>query len=115
MRWRGQGWQTRRPGASEEVTIARKILRRCSLCGNFHASYLVSAHLGGRGYYWRACWKQHIRRYRMSVESTRETMTAYLRALGERGPLARYFANDVTFTVMGGGQQIQGSGAVEEF
>jgi len=51
----------------------------------------------------------------MSTEATRETMTAYLRTLGERGPLARYFANDVTFTVMGGGQQVRGPGAVEEF
>ena len=37
--------------------MTRKILRRCSLCGNFHAAYLVPEHPGGQGYYCYKCWK----------------------------------------------------------
>ena len=37
--------------------MTRKILRRCSLCGKFHAAYLVPEHEGGKGYYCYACWK----------------------------------------------------------
>jgi hypothetical protein len=37
--------------------MKREILRRCSLCGKFHASYLVSEHPGGKGYYCYTCWK----------------------------------------------------------
>lgn len=33
-----------------------KILRRCSVCGKFHASYLVLDHEGGKGYYCSSCW-----------------------------------------------------------
>lgn len=33
-----------------------KILRRCSVCGKFHASYLVPDHPGGKGYYCSSCW-----------------------------------------------------------
>jgi len=51
----------------------------------------------------------------MSVESTRETMAAYLRVLVQRGPYARYFADDVTFIVMGTGQEVKGRDAVEQF
>jgi hypothetical protein len=34
-----------------------KILRRCTVCGNFHAAYLVPEHEGGKGYYCYNCWK----------------------------------------------------------
>jgi steroid delta-isomerase-like uncharacterized protein len=51
----------------------------------------------------------------MSVEQTRATMTAYLQVLVERGPYADYFADDVTFTLMGSDQQVQGRDAVEQF
>jgi steroid delta-isomerase-like uncharacterized protein len=51
----------------------------------------------------------------MSIEITREVMTAYLRALSERGPVGRYFTDDVTFTSMGAGEPIQGRDAVEQF
>lgn len=37
--------------------MPRKILRRCSLCGKFHASYLVPNPDGGNSYYCSACWK----------------------------------------------------------
>ncbi len=33
-----------------------KILRRCSVCGKFHASYLVPEHFGRPGYLCRTCW-----------------------------------------------------------
>jgi len=51
----------------------------------------------------------------MSVESTRETLAAYLRVLVQRGPYATYFADDVTFSVMGTGQEVKGRDAVEQF
>jgi predicted ester cyclase len=51
----------------------------------------------------------------MSTQQTQETMDAYLRALVDRGPFARYFAGDVTCTVVGTGQDIQGPAAVEGF
>jgi hypothetical protein len=37
--------------------MTRKILRRCSLCGKFHAAYLVPEHPGGKGYYCCMCWR----------------------------------------------------------
>ena len=36
--------------------MSGKILRRCSVCGKFHASYLVPDHPGGKGYYCSSCW-----------------------------------------------------------
>jgi predicted ester cyclase len=51
----------------------------------------------------------------MTTESTRETMTGYLRALIERGAFSHYFTEEVTFTLMGSGQQVQGRAAVEQF
>ena len=51
----------------------------------------------------------------MSTERTRETMEAYLRTLVERGPYGKYFADDVTFSFVGSGQEVQGREAVEQF
>jgi steroid delta-isomerase-like uncharacterized protein len=50
----------------------------------------------------------------MSVETTRETMAGYVKALVERGPYAQYFADDVTFTVMGN-EPVKGRAEVAEF
>lgn len=35
-----------------------KILRRCSLCGGFHASFLVPELGAGKGYLCARCWKE---------------------------------------------------------
>jgi steroid delta-isomerase-like uncharacterized protein len=51
----------------------------------------------------------------MSVETTRKTLTAYLDKLVQRAPYAQYFADDVTFTVMGTDQEVKGRAAVEQF
>jgi predicted ester cyclase len=51
----------------------------------------------------------------MSTEITRETMTGYLRTLVERGPYGVYFADNVTFTMMGPGQEVKGKVEVEQF
>ena len=51
----------------------------------------------------------------MSTELTRETMTAYLRTLVQRGAYGTYFADDVTFTLMGAGQEVKGQAEVEQF
>ena len=52
----------------------------------------------------------------MTVETTRETMAAYIKALVAREPYAQYFADDVTFTVMGNeGDPIKGRDAVAQF
>jgi steroid delta-isomerase-like uncharacterized protein len=51
----------------------------------------------------------------MSTELTRETMTAYLRTLVQRGAYGIYFADDVTFTLMGTGQEVKGQAEVEQF
>ena len=37
--------------------MSPKILRRCTVCGKFHASYLVLDHDIEKGYYCYACWK----------------------------------------------------------
>ncbi len=37
--------------------MAPKVLRRCSICKNFHASYLVVDPALGKGYYCYSCWK----------------------------------------------------------
>jgi predicted ester cyclase len=46
------------------------------------------------------------------VESTRETVTAFLKDLSERGPSERHFATDVTFMAVDTGQVIVGRTAV---
>jgi steroid delta-isomerase-like uncharacterized protein len=51
----------------------------------------------------------------MSLESTRDTLAAYLEALLARGPYGRYLADDVTFTVMGTELEVRGRDAVEQF
>jgi steroid delta-isomerase-like uncharacterized protein len=51
----------------------------------------------------------------MSTELTRQTITSYLEVLIQRGPYGQYFADDVTFTLMGPGQQVQGQAEVEQF
>lgn len=39
-----------------------KILRRCSLCGNFHASFLVPELPAGKGSLCAKCWKAWMAR-----------------------------------------------------
>ena len=51
----------------------------------------------------------------MSTELTRETLTAYLEMLVQRGPYGQYFSDDVTFTLMGTDQQVRGRAEVEGF
>lgn len=51
----------------------------------------------------------------MSIETTRETMAGYLDALVARGAFGKYFADDVTFAAMGGGEPVKGRAAVEEY
>lgn len=51
----------------------------------------------------------------MSTQQTQDTMEAYLHALVERGPFATCFADEVTCTLMGTGQDVQGRAAVEQF
>ena len=51
----------------------------------------------------------------MSLESTRETLTGYVKTLVDRGPYGRYFAEEATFTVMGTDQVVRGRTAVEQF
>jgi len=51
----------------------------------------------------------------MSIESTSETLTTYLEVLVQRGPYAQYFADNVTFTLVGANQEVTGREAVEQF
>jgi hypothetical protein len=37
--------------------MSPKILRRCTICGKFHASYLVVDPAFGKGYLCYSCWK----------------------------------------------------------
>ena len=48
----------------------------------------------------------------MSVETTRETMNAYLLAVLDQGAYARYLAPDVILTIAGTGQQAKGRESV---
>ena len=48
----------------------------------------------------------------MSVAETRELMAAYGQALLGHADYARYFSDDVTLTVMNGGQETRGREAV---
>ena len=51
----------------------------------------------------------------MSTELTQQTMQAYGTELIKRGPYGQYFTDDVTFTLMGQGQEFRGAQAVEGF
>jgi predicted ester cyclase len=51
----------------------------------------------------------------MSTELTQQTMQAYGTELIKRGPYGEYFTGDVTFTLMGPGQEFRGAAAVEGF
>ena len=51
----------------------------------------------------------------MSVEATSETMRSYLDALVARGDFADYFTEDVTWTTVGSGQELQGRQPVRDF
>jgi ketosteroid isomerase-like protein len=51
----------------------------------------------------------------MSVQQTRETLTAYSDSLGKRGPYGQFFADDITFTVMGTDTVVKGRVEVEQF
>jgi steroid delta-isomerase-like uncharacterized protein len=51
----------------------------------------------------------------MSAEATSETMRSYLDALVARGDFASYFTEDVTWTMVGGGQELQGREPVRDF
>jgi ADP-ribose pyrophosphatase len=37
-----------------------KVLRRCDICGNFHAAYIVPEGDSGKRYYCYKCWKAHM-------------------------------------------------------
>ncbi len=51
----------------------------------------------------------------MSMEATSKTMRPYLDALVARGEFADYFTDDVSWTTVGGGQQLHGRGPVRDF
>jgi steroid delta-isomerase-like uncharacterized protein len=51
----------------------------------------------------------------MSVEVTSATPRSYLDALIAGGDFADYFTDDVTWTTVGGGQQLQGRPPVRDF
>ena len=47
-----------------------KILRRCTICKRFHASYLVEDPIFGKGYLCYDCWKARQEKATLVVEST---------------------------------------------
>jgi steroid delta-isomerase-like uncharacterized protein len=51
----------------------------------------------------------------MSVEATSATMRSYLDAFLTRGDFAGYFTDDVTWTIVGGDQELQGCQPVRDF
>ena len=51
----------------------------------------------------------------MSVERTREILMAYLERLGKRDRYAEFFTDDVTFELVGSGQEVKGREAVDQF
>jgi steroid delta-isomerase-like uncharacterized protein len=51
----------------------------------------------------------------MSVEATSNTIRSYLDALVARGDFADYFTDDVSWTTVGGGQELHGRGPVRDF
>ena len=51
----------------------------------------------------------------MSVEATSKTIRSYLDAFLARGDFAGYFTDDVTWTIVGGDQELQGRQPVYDF
>jgi hypothetical protein len=51
----------------------------------------------------------------MSAKATSETMRSYLKALLSRGDFAEYFTDDVTWTIIGTDQTMQGQEPVRNF
>jgi steroid delta-isomerase-like uncharacterized protein len=51
----------------------------------------------------------------MTVEATAETMRSYLDAFLARGDFADYFTDEVTWTTVGTGQELQGRQPVHDF
>ena len=51
----------------------------------------------------------------MSVEATSKTLRSYLDALVARGDFADYFTDDVSWTMVGSGQHLEGRGPVHDF
>jgi steroid delta-isomerase-like uncharacterized protein len=51
----------------------------------------------------------------MTLEATAETMRSYLDALVARGEFADYFTDDVTWTIIGTDQHVQGREPVRDF
>jgi hypothetical protein len=51
----------------------------------------------------------------MSVEATSKTIRSYLDAFLARGDFADYFTEEVTWTTVGAGQELQGRQPVHEF
>jgi steroid delta-isomerase-like uncharacterized protein len=50
----------------------------------------------------------------MSLETTRKTLEAYAAALVEAGDYARFFTDDVVFTMVGAGAETRGRDAVKQ-
>ena len=50
----------------------------------------------------------------MSVEATTKTMRTYLDALPARGDFADYFSEEVTWTTVGAGQELQGRRSTQD-
>jgi steroid delta-isomerase-like uncharacterized protein len=51
----------------------------------------------------------------MSVETTAETMRSYLDAFLARGDFAEYYTDEVTWTIIGTDQELQGRQPVRDF
>jgi steroid delta-isomerase-like uncharacterized protein len=51
----------------------------------------------------------------MSMETTAQTVRSYLDALLARGNFADYYTDDVTWTTVGGNQELQGRQPVRDF
>jgi steroid delta-isomerase-like uncharacterized protein len=51
----------------------------------------------------------------MSVQATSETVRSYLDAFLARGDFADYYSDDVTWTTIGAGQELQGREPVRDF
>jgi steroid delta-isomerase-like uncharacterized protein len=51
----------------------------------------------------------------MSVEATTKTMRSYLEAFLARGDFADYFSEEVAWTMVGAGQELQGRQPVRDF
>jgi steroid delta-isomerase-like uncharacterized protein len=51
----------------------------------------------------------------MTVEGTSQTMRSYLDAFLARGDFAEYYTDEVTWTTVGAGQELQGRQPVQDF